>query len=80
MNELKRSEAMTVRELVSPTTRLASVRMREPSQSEKPRAVLAELFELVEEYGPLWYTEDLHNRAVSALSKVDSPVRRHSAR
>lgn len=32
-----------------------------------PEAVLEELFLLLEEYGPQWYTEDHHNRAVAAL-------------
>ena len=68
---------MTVRELVSPTTRFASVRTREPSQSKEKEltAVLADLFEFLEEYGPTWYTEDEHNRVVSALSEVNSPIR-----
>jgi hypothetical protein len=32
-----------------------------------PAEVLKELFELLEEYGPGWYTEDLHDRAVAAM-------------
>ena len=32
-----------------------------------PEAVLKELFLLLEEYGPHWYTEDHHNRVVAAL-------------
>ena len=32
-----------------------------------PEAVLEELFRLLEEYGPSWYTEEHHNRAVAAL-------------
>lgn len=31
------------------------------------RAVLEELFTLLEDYAPAWYTEDHHNRAVAAL-------------
>ena len=31
------------------------------------KAVLEELFTLLEEYGPGWYTEDHHKRAVAAL-------------
>jgi hypothetical protein len=30
-------------------------------------AVLKELFELLEDYAPTWYTEEHHNRAVAAL-------------
>jgi hypothetical protein len=32
-----------------------------------PRQVLEELFQLLEDYAPAWYTEAHHNRAVSAL-------------
>ena len=35
--------------------------------SASPEAVLKELFLLLEEYGPQWYTEEHHNRAVAAL-------------
>lgn len=38
-------------------------------QSVDPKAVLAELFHLLEEYGPAWYTEDHHDRVVAALLK-----------
>lgn len=31
------------------------------------REVLVELFQLLEDYAPTWYTEAHHNRAVSAL-------------
>ena len=34
-----------------------------------PREVLAELVELLEEYGPSWYTEEQHNRAITALQR-----------
>lgn len=32
-----------------------------------PRQVLEELFQLLEDYAPAWYTEAHHNRAVAAL-------------
>jgi hypothetical protein len=32
-----------------------------------PTAVLKDLVELLEDYGPAWYTEEHHNRAVAAL-------------
>ena len=35
------------------------------------REVLAELFELLEDYAPTWYTEEHHNRAVAALLRVE---------
>jgi len=31
------------------------------------KEALAELIDLLEAYGPTWYTEEIHNRAVSAL-------------
>ncbi len=32
-----------------------------------PSVVLKELFELLEDYAPMWYTEEQHDRAVAAL-------------
>ena len=32
-----------------------------------PREVLEELFQLLEDYAPAWYTEEHHDRAVAAL-------------
>ena len=32
-----------------------------------PETVLSELFELLEEYAPVWYQHDHHDRAVAAL-------------
>lgn len=34
----------------------------------RPEQVLQELFELLEEYAPGWYTEDHHRRARAALT------------
>lgn len=31
------------------------------------KTVLEELFVLLEDYGPMWYTQEHHDRAVSAL-------------
>lgn len=43
-------------------------RSKSPEQwPASPEAVLEELFLLLEEYGPQWYTEDHHDRAVAAL-------------
>jgi len=35
--------------------------------------VLAELYELLEEYGPSWYSEELHHRAEAALRLLREP-------
>jgi hypothetical protein len=34
-------------------------------------AVLRELFELLQDYAPIWYTEELHNRAAVALGEPE---------
>ena len=34
-----------------------------------PATVLRELFELLEDYAPAWYTEETHNRALAALAR-----------
>jgi len=34
---------------------------------QSPKAILRELYELLEDYSPAWYTEEHHNRAVAAL-------------
>lgn len=35
---------------------------------------LLELFNLLEEYAPAWYSEELHNRALSALQGRPKPA------
>jgi hypothetical protein len=37
------------------------------------RSTLKELFELLEEYAPTWYSEEHHNRAVHALAQSADP-------
>ena len=39
-----------------------------PEQLAFIAEVLYELFDLLEQYAPMWYTEEQHNRAVAALS------------
>ena len=39
--------------------------------SAEPFALLRELFELLEDYAPTWYTEELHNRAAAALGDLE---------
>lgn len=38
-----------------------------PHMPLSPRVVLQEIFKLLEEYAPSWYTEEHHNRIVAAL-------------
>jgi len=38
-------------------------------QSANPSSVLRELFELLQDYAPTWYTEELHNRTAIALGE-----------
>jgi len=32
--------------------------------------VLREIFELLQDYAPIWYTEELHNRTAAALGEL----------
>ena len=36
-------------------------------ENTRTETVLRELFELLEDYGPAWYTEETHERALAAL-------------
>lgn len=36
------------------------------------RTVLEELFVLLEDYGPVWYTQEHHDRAINALLERES--------
>jgi hypothetical protein len=36
-------------------------------EATRPTIVLRKLFELLEDYGPPWYTQEYHDRAVAAL-------------
>jgi hypothetical protein len=38
-----------------------------PPMALNPAAVLRELYELLEDYAPAWYSEEHHERAVAAL-------------
>lgn len=46
---------------------LRSLMRRRPGVSEE---ALEELFELLEEYAPVWYTEEHHNHSVHALLEM----------
>ena len=59
---------MNLEQAHSPKLVPGSIRLSDHRQSPNPKVVLKELLELLEEYGPLWYTEDLHNRINSALA------------
>jgi len=48
----------------------------EPLRVPATRDVLEELFELLEDYAPTWYTEEHHNRAVAALLGKEMPEER----
>ena len=40
------------------------------TESAEPLSILRELFELLQDYAPVWYTEEIHNRAASALGEL----------
>lgn len=48
-----------------------AVQMQE-AKIPTPRAALEELFVLLEDYAPTWYTVDHHNRALAALLMRES--------
>ena len=48
------------------------VQAHEQEQPESIRAVLQELYLLLEDYSPMWYTQEHHDAAVRALLQQDS--------
>jgi hypothetical protein len=52
-----------------------SIQPRTPEPAN-PKAVLQELFVLLEEYGPVWYTEEHRRHAVAALLCAQWPASR----
>ncbi len=58
---MKRKRATA--EVLSESPILASQR-----SAPAPLIVLQEMFDLLEDYAPFWYTEELRDRAISALS------------
>jgi len=61
---------MSARKLATSPAKSDLLTSREPSVPETAQAVSEELFLLLEEYGPLWYSEDLHNRAARVLAQM----------
>jgi len=49
-----------------PELKVVSNRIR-PRKVLSPRTVLKELFVLLEDYAPTWYTKEHHDRAIAAL-------------
>lgn len=43
-----------------------------PMQRSEAVAVFAEMFDLLEEYAPVWYSEEMHKRAEAALRFFES--------
>ena len=52
------------------TARSTSVASMDSHSSAEASAALRELFELLEDYAPAWYTEEHHNRAAAALGEL----------
>jgi len=53
---------------------VSTVNANNQSVCEETNAVLRELVELLEDYAPIWYTEDLHNRVSAALGEFQPAV------
>ena len=43
----------------------------ETERAPTTREVLEELFHLLEDYAPIWYTEEQHNRILAALRRTE---------
>lgn len=43
-----------------------------PKQLSEAVGVFADMFELLEEYAPAWYSEEMHKRAEAALRHFES--------
>ena len=52
----------------APKLARSSFKQTDARNSANPKVVLKEVFELLEEYGPVWYTEELHNRMKTAMA------------
>jgi hypothetical protein len=75
---------MSPRTIITLAAISPSLKHRKPRTSEAVSEICAELFELLEEYGPMWYPEDLHNRAALALDELErkkgfSPIRERTS-
>jgi hypothetical protein len=62
---------MNPKNLATSTVKSPAITKRTGSSSVPPLAIFTEMFELLEAYGPLWYSEDLHNRASRALARLE---------
>jgi len=43
-------------------------------QSVEPLSILRELFEMLEDYAPTWYTEELHTRTAAVLGELEPVI------
>lgn len=68
---LERHESIQRVELERPSGAGAVITTPMAMKSEDAQAaVLAEVLDLLEDYGPLWYTENLHDRMVTAILEL----------
>jgi hypothetical protein len=63
----QRGWCVNVEQLVRNNSNSKSGNPKPSGLSVDQHAVLKELFELLEEYAPTWYTKEIHDRAVAAL-------------
>lgn len=62
MGRKRRSMALANLSKVDP-----EIPLNRPASMAEVAEVYAEMFHLLEEYGPVWYTEELHERAAAGL-------------
>jgi hypothetical protein len=60
----------TVMHHLKGASRSSGPREGAPLSLLNPATVLKKLYELLEHYAPVWYTEENHNRAVAALAQT----------
>ena len=58
---------MTVRQMKAVSAGKSGSNGHDQRPLPSHKAVLKELYELLEDYAPAWYTEEHHNRALAAL-------------
>jgi hypothetical protein len=63
---------MNVNQLDISATPAHDIESMPHSGAPTARAVLEELFLLLEDYAPTWYTQEHHNRAIAALLRREA--------
>jgi hypothetical protein len=68
-NLFERGKNVKLLETEGRTSGKINIENSQAPRSPSPSEVLEELVKLLEKYGPSWYTEEHHNRAMAALQR-----------